>query len=157
MKSARGRVEPTFPRFDTSILVPALVAAALLGTTAAWIRSRGPVRLARPPTVLSNDHPAVRPIAPMLVFLDEVHARVPAGARVAFITPARDDGTLSRDFLIAVGRLPEQRVIPIFHDADKAASIDVADFVAAYGFPLDSPNLGSEAVFGGGYLYRAAR
>lgn len=132
-------------------LLRMLSAAALLLLSAAQIARQGPVRLKAPRTAVSRTQPETEGL---ILFLAEVALRVPRGASVAvlkgegvhYLTPAMV-------FLLAVGQLPDHRVVPANTLPAAAAS---ADYVALYVGNVDESGLTPVARIGRGSLYRAA-
>lgn len=127
-----------------------LSAAVLLLLAAIQIARQGPIRLEAPRTAVSRTQPETEGL---ILFLAEVARRVPPGASVAvlqgegvrYLTPAMV-------FLLAVGQLPDHRVLSSATFPAAAAS---ADYVALYVGIADDSGLTPVVRIGRGALYRA--
>jgi len=128
-----------------------LSAAALLLLSTVQIARQGPVRLEAPRTAVSRTQPETEGL---ILFLAEVARHVPRGASVAVL---QGEGvryfTPAMVFLLAVGQLPDHRVLP--SDTLPAAAAS-ADYVALYLGNVDESGLTLVARIGRGALYRAA-
>jgi hypothetical protein len=122
----RERCREFPPRSPFETLLLTLAFALTTATLALRIARAAPLSLHLPPTVLTNAHPASRPVAAYLIFLARVRWTVPAGARVRVVAPREPTGDIPMNFEIAVGQLPRQRVRP---GNDRPES---GDWVAAY-------------------------
>ena len=95
---------------------------------------RGPIEWKSPATVVSNGNPASLDHEPFLLFLQSMRRRLPAGATVVVLSPesAREppDGI---SYLLAVGQLPEQVVLPwtVLRDPGAQPPQYVATFLRA--------------------------
>lgn len=124
--------------------------AALLLATAGRIARQGPIRLEAPRTPISRTQPDTQEL---ILFLEDVERRVPQGSSIAilqgegvrYLTPAMV-------FLLAVGQLPDHRVLPADTLGAAAAS---ADYVAIFIGQADESGLTRVARIGGGSLYRS--
>jgi hypothetical protein len=85
----------------------------LLAGGVAFCISRGPLTLRRPATVVSNAHPVMRADEPFLLYLRALRTRLPGGATVVVLSPhTANDLPAGPSYLLALGQLPEHRVVP---------------------------------------------
>jgi hypothetical protein len=120
------------------------------------IVSAGPVGLRRPQTVLDNTPPAgaTARTAKLLRFLTWARPRLPRGASVAIANVSTTGGlqSLSGDYLVAIGQLPDGQVMPLFDPRD--ASAIPPDYVLAFERPFTDSRYTAIARFGDSALYR---
>jgi hypothetical protein len=130
-------------------LLRMLSAAALLLLATIQIARQGPIRLEAPRTAVSRTQPETEGL---ILFLAEVARRVPPCASVA-VLQGKGVGYLTPTmvFLLAVGQLPNHRVLPADTLPAAAAS---ADYVALYVGNVDDSGLTPVARIGNGALYR---
>ena len=121
-------------------------ALALAGVSVALLVGRGRLSLEAPRTIYSNAHPAQRASEPLLLLLKDARAVLPAAAAVVVLPadPLADAGGM---YLIAVGQLPAQHVLP-------PDSIGSAEFVVSYGARADLPGFRRIRDFPSGSLFR---
>lgn len=101
----------------------------------AWFSiDRGPIEWKAPATVVSNGNPASLDNEPFLLFLQSMRGRLPAGATVVVLSPdsAREPPT-GISYLLAVGQLPDQVVLPwtVLRDPHAQPPRYVATFLRA--------------------------
>ena len=121
-------------RFSRDLLRRAIAAigtAALLASAVAFCVSRGRLTLERPATVLSNSHWVMKRSQPLVVYLRTLRERLPKGATVVVLSPdSADDVPTGTSYLLVLGQLPEQRVVPwtVLRDPSAAPPRFVAVF-----------------------------
>lgn len=123
--------------------------ALLFALLVVEIARRGPLTLRRPATVLSNGVPVQRTTQPYLVFLDEVRRRLPRGATVAVV---HAESPSPMPYLIAIGQLPDQTVLP-----PEAIGTDRPEWVAAFGRAFSESGFRPVGTFSGGTLLRRSQ
>jgi hypothetical protein len=129
--------------------------AVLVGLLAAQIVRRGPLELRAPRTVLSNSHPAQKAHEPYLLFLREVRSIIP---RNAAITVIPTDPTDITQYLIALGQLPEQRVLlPPVLGGPQPGTVPGPHFFAAQAADLPSGPYRLIRRLPGGNLYQVSQ
>lgn len=93
--------------------VAATSTAALLAAAVLFCLSRGPLTLRPPATVLSNAHWVMKGAEPYLLYLKSLSRRIPPDATIVVLSPySKDDAPTGTSYLIALGQLPAQRVLP---------------------------------------------
>jgi hypothetical protein len=106
----------------------------LLAALVHFDESRGPLRLVAPRTVFSNGHPSQQAIEPYLLFLRDAREFLPPGASVLVeLAPGTTNPTppnLAPFFYVALGQLPDQRVIP---SPPELRGREVDEFMACFG------------------------
>ena len=107
-----SEIPPSSNFFPDETLLLALAFALTAGSLAFRVLRSAPLSLHLPPTILTNAHPASRPVSAYLIFLAAVRKVVPAGAGVRIVAPRDPTGDAAMNFEVAVGQLPEQRVRP---------------------------------------------
>jgi hypothetical protein len=87
--------------------------AILLASGIVFCVSRGPLTLRHPATVLSNAHWVMKASEPYFLYLNSLRERIPAGATIVVLSPySADEMPSGTSYLMAVGQLPAQRVVP---------------------------------------------
>jgi hypothetical protein len=84
---------------------------------------------------------------PLLRFLRAVGAHVPKGATLALVSGTKEDPTTP--FLIAVGQLPDQTVLP---EISLQPSLPAPDWIACFGRCVDDARYVRAGSFEGGWL-----
>jgi hypothetical protein len=93
--------------------VASIGTAALLAAAIAFCVSGGPLTLAAPESVVSNAHWVMKASEPYLRYLVSLRDRIPAGATIVVLSPySKDDSPIGTSYLVALGQLPAQRVVP---------------------------------------------
>jgi hypothetical protein len=93
--------------------VAAVGVAALLTAAVRFCVSRGPLTLRAPASVLSNAHSVMQASEPYLLYLVSLRERIPAGATIVALSPdSKDDSPTGIPYLLALGQLPAQTVVP---------------------------------------------
>jgi hypothetical protein len=86
---------------------------ALLAAGVVFCFSGGPLTLRPPATVLSHAHWVMQASEPYLLYLRSLRARLPAGASIVVLSPySAQDPPTGVSYLMALGQLPDQRVVP---------------------------------------------
>ena len=130
-------------------------AIALLGSVVALgfligeIRSRGPLVLRAPATVVSNGLPPQKASVGYFLCLDKFRPRLQRGDRVSIVSPE-----YPAPFLIAVGQLPDQ-VVTSGQSMDATRSN--VNSILAYRQTFDDPRFVIVEASGDCSLYRRAR
>jgi hypothetical protein len=88
--------------------IPWICAVALLVAQTRLIAGRGAFSFRAPLTVVSNS--PQRDWEPYLLFLKAIGQRLPKGSDIAVVVPV--DPGLGMEYLVAVGQLPDARVLP---------------------------------------------
>ncbi len=105
---------------------------ALLAAAVRFCLSRGPLTLRAPASVLSNAHWVMKAAEPYLLYLGSLRERLPEGATVVVLSPySKDDSPIGTSYLMALGQLPRQRVVPWTVLRDPAAA--PPRYVAVFG------------------------
>lgn len=123
-------------------------ALALAGVSVVLLVRRGPLSLDAPRTIYSNAHPAQRGSEPLLLLLKDARAVLPSSATVV-VLPA-NPADANSVYLIAVGQLPEQHVLP-------PGSMGSAEFLLFHGTGEAPPGFRRIRDFPSGSLFRRAQ
>jgi hypothetical protein len=108
-----------------------LAIAVFLSASVVQIVRRGPLRLEKPVTVVSNGNATF--YAPLLIFLAQIARTIPPGATVSLAPPTGRDPSNWLDYWVAVGQLPRQRVVFAGRFLPQRSTGEIPLFVACYG------------------------
>lgn len=136
-------------------LLPLLTVLILLAATAGFLRRGGPIDFRRPATVLARSPSVVARSSPYLQFLSAVAERVAPGASVLVVTDRAPGTKEIIDYLIALGQLPEQRLLSP-DDPSLAPGGPPPEYVAAFHRDFEDARYRRVAPLPGGVLYRLA-
>jgi hypothetical protein len=127
-------------------------ALALLALLVMAILGRGPLTFRRPATVMSNSHPGLPSPDPYILFLKQAAGRIPRGETVVFLLSRQgNDSPIGGPYLIALGQMPDQIVLP-----RTALSPDSAppDWVACFCAEFPNRRFQPAGSIAGGRLFR---
>lgn len=132
------------------------VLLSILGMFIWEIQRSGPLQISMPPTILSYSAPGNRGLAPYLVFLARIRQSLPPQSTVIVETAAGYGSFPSSDYLIAVGQLPDQRVLPPPEHKIQLGIPAGIQFIATYHVNISSPRLRLVADLPNGQLYKVS-
>jgi hypothetical protein len=128
-----------------------LLCAALLARYSA----RGGPYFERPRTVVDHVEAVAHPSRDALILIPQVEPLLPRGAEVTCFRPKNGQAWNDHEsYLIAVGLLPHQFVLPPFTAASELRGEQVTEYVIAVGEPFDHPSYAPVAGFTSGWLYK---
>jgi len=84
----------------------------LLAAGIAFCLSSGPILLEPPATMLSHADRAMRAQEPFLLYLRDLDRRLPPGATLAVLSPQSAADLIGPSYLLPLGQLPRQVVVP---------------------------------------------
>jgi hypothetical protein len=119
-------------RLRLASLLETGAAAGLLVAAAAVAAGRAPWTTRLPRTVVENVRPSQVKLSAYLEALARFRQVIPAGATVAVETVPLDYPTMSLPFLVALGQMPAQHVVPP-HFRLEGGDSPVPDYVVCLG------------------------
>jgi hypothetical protein len=128
-----------------------LLSIALLSVYSA----RGGPYFERPRTIVDHVEASEHPSRDELILIPQVEPLLPRGAEVTCFRPKNGQAWNDHDsYLIAVGLLPHQFVLPPFTAASDLRGEQVTEYVIAIGAPFEHPSYTPVAGFTNGWLYK---
>jgi hypothetical protein len=134
----------------TLLLIIALIAR---------LKTRGGPYLGRPRTLMEHAGPRPHETQAALLLLPKVRDRIPRGATVTCVRPVKGvtDPDDMPDYLVAIGQLPLQKVVPPFFAMLTVPRESLPEYVVAVGAPFDHPYYHLVAEYPEGRLYALTR
>jgi hypothetical protein len=130
--------------------------SALVAMLVIRISLSGPVRLEAPKTVVSNGRPPQNQDEPFLLFLAAASIELPKGAEISIFRLPADPDRLQTDYLIALGQLPQCRVVAL--DPRTLAGVPGAPrYLGVFGDRLEDPRYRLVFEKAGGRIFQRTR
>ncbi len=128
-----------------------LLAAALIQR----LYAEGPPYLQWPRTVLDHVWEGHHPQRDVLLVVPRIEPLIPRGADVTCFHPRNGEVWMDETtYLVAVGLLPHQNVVPPYAANPDRAAKDLVEYVIAVGERLNHPGYAEVAMVKDGWLYR---